>query len=199
MKFLTWTSVAIAACFCAFNLYAEDIKDSSTGETFPREVSFDLGGKNYNLQATGVATRKKLIATVYSVASYVQDASTLGSDKFAAILSNDRAKQLTLKWVRDVDSAKIQEGFKDSLKTSFGEEGYKAHEADINKFLGFFNHNVTKGEEQIIRSANGTVEVLIGGNKVGEVSNPEVAQGIWKIWFGDKAVVDRNNLVSLVK
>lgn len=110
----------ILFCFFSFTAYAEDIRDSATGETFPREISFQHNGNDYHLHCTGVATRKKFFVKVYSVANYLQDGATSTSaDAFQHMLEDDNAKQLTLKFVRDVGADKIVEGYQDSFKRSF--------------------------------------------------------------------------------
>lgn len=188
-------------CFFALNTFAaDDVRDSSTGEVFPSQVSFDHDGKQYQLDATGVATRKKFFVKVYSVASYLQSgADKGGSDKFQTIMQDDVAKQLTLKWVHDAGQDKVQEGYLESFKSSMGSQ-YVQLQNDLNQFLQFFNAPVKKGDEHILRWVpGGYVEVIINGKKAGSVTNKDFAKGLWNIWFGDKSVVDRNNLVSLMK
>lgn len=190
----------MSACLLSVGLYAQDnIVDNSTHETFPKEVSFESNGKQYQLQATGVATRKKLIVKVYSIASYLQKGAG-GGDILQAILSDDNAKQLTMKWVRDVGVDKVQEAYKESFHKVFSGQEYAALAGDINQFLQFFNENAHAGDEYILRwLPGGYVEVLINGKKVGSLTNKEFAKGLWNIWFGPKSVVNRNDLVSLEK
>lgn len=193
----------LALCFCSFTtgLIAQDaITDKSTGMAFPGEVSFDNNGMQYQLQATGVATRKKLIIKVYSIASYLQKGAAGSGDKFDKILSDDNAKQLTLKYVRDITANQIQDAFQDSFRRVFPGQEYTKLQADITSFLHFFNKGVHRGEEFAFRwIPGGSVEVLINGSKVGSINNVAFAQGLWKVWFGQNSIVDRNDLVSLMK
>lgn len=95
----------------------EEIRDSATGEAFPREVSFSQNGKDYQLQCTGVATRKKFFVKIYSVASYLQKGvDSKSGDKFQLFEQDEYAKQLTLKWVHEAGSARILEGYQESFK-----------------------------------------------------------------------------------
>lgn len=189
-----------ATCLLSFNLEAKDVVEPSTNESFPSQVTFDHDGKNYNLDITGTSVRKKLIVTVYTIASYVQDAAKLTGDKFADILNDSRAKQLSMKWARDIEAEKIVEGYKESIKTVLTEEQIRANQADVDKYFAAFNHNVKKGDVTDIRYApGGYVEVIHNGTRTGDFTNPTLAQAIFKIWYGDKSVVDRNKLVSLVK
>lgn len=194
----------LTACFCAFslNVSAEEIRDSKTDVTFPSEVSFTQDGKTYNLQATGVATRKKLIVSVYSVAHYLQDAASLPSgDKFDAILNSDKAKQLTIKWVHDAGADKIQSGYEESFKNNVQEPDYSKLQKEIKDYIHFFANDVKKGDEHIIRWApGGSIEVIINGTKAGSIANnPAFAKALWSLWFGPHSAVDRSRLVSLLK
>lgn len=192
----------MALCFsvCSFGFANETFTDKTTGEVFPKDVSFEYDDKKYELQATGSATRKKFFFKVYSIAHYLQKGVTApASDKFQPILSDDYAKQLTMKWVRDVGSDKVQEAFQESFHKIFSEQEYGKLSGEISNFLKFFQRNAVKGDEYILRwIPGGIVEVLVNGNKVGSVTSKEFAKGLWTIWFGPKSVVDRNDLVALM-
>lgn len=189
------------ALFCAFTLYAEnEVSDKATGAVFPAEISFDYEGKNYQLEATGVSTRKKLIVKVYSVAHYLQKGVVAGKDKLQEIMNDANAKQLTIKWVRDVPASKVQEGYEESLKTAIPVPAYTQLQTPIKSYVSFFNQDVSKGDEHVIRwIPGGIIEVQIKGKTVGTITNPEFAKGLWNIWFGPKSVVNRDGLISLMK
>lgn len=188
------------ALLCASCLQAgTEISDKATGEVFPSEISFDYQGKNYQLEATGVATRKKLLFKVYSVAHYLQKGAT-GADSLQKIMSDANAKQLSLKWVRDVPAAKVQEGYEESFKTAIPTAADQQLQSAIKTYVAFFNQNVVKGDEHVIRwIPGGIIEVIIKGKSAGTITNPEFAKGLWNIWFGSKSVVNRDNLISLMK
>lgn len=195
-------SMMLLCCLCIVSTFAQsELKDNATGAVFPSDVSFDYNGKNYHLQATGVSTRKKFFVTVYSVAHYLQDGTgSVGGNKFQAILQDDKAKQLSIKWARSIDSGKVQDGFQESFKKALSQSDYAKLQNAVNEFVGFFNKNVNKGDESVIKWApGGYVEVDFNGNKVGSLTNTDFAKGLWTIWFGEKSVVDRNQLVSLLK
>lgn len=195
MKLAT-TLALIFGCCGLFSLQAEDVRDSSTGETFPKEVSFSHNGKDYQLECTGIATRKKLIIKVYSIASYLQKGAT-GADKFQLFTQDDYAKQLTLKYVHDVPASKITDAFQESFKNA---PDYDQQKNDIATFIQFFNRDVKKGDSQVIRwMPGGYIEVIINGQNAGNLTNKALAKSLWSIWFGDHSVVDRSKLVSLMQ
>ena len=193
------------ALFCACHVHAYDqvqnqVTDKATGAVFPAQVSFDYQGKTYELEATGVSTRKKLVFKVYSVAHYLQKGAAAGKDRLQEILSDANAKQLTIKWMRDVPAAKVQEGYEESFRNAIPEPAYSRLQTVIKTYIAFFGHDVTKGEETVIRWVpGGTVEVLVNGEKVGTVANAEFAKGLWNVWFGNKSVVNRDSLISLMQ
>ena len=116
MKYLFFIYLTFCTTLCADHT----IIDKTTQQSFPIEISFEENGKHYDLETTGVATRKKMIFKVYSVAHYLEKgAQKPNQNMIDAIFSSDYAKQLTLKWVRDVGTDKIQETFQESLQNAF--------------------------------------------------------------------------------
>lgn len=198
MNALKLTLICLCTLLTTFTF--SEVRDSSTGENFPNEVSFEYQGKPLKLQITGVATRKKFFVSVYSVAHYLQDgALPKGVNKFQAILNGDKAKQLSFKWVRTVEAAKVKEGYDESFKKSLSPSEYAQVRNEITQFLNYFNQEVKQGDEQILQwLPDGKIEIIINGNKQGSINNPAFAKALWSIWLGDKAVVDREKLVSLL-
>lgn len=202
MAFTIFRFVALFFCFSSFlTLHADEIRDNATGTVFPSEVSFEYGGKDYHLQATGVATRKKFFVAVYSVASYLEQGPKGGSgDKFQEFMQDYKAKQLSFAWLRNVNADKVRETYQESFKNAVSGSEYSQLQNDINKYIRFFNRDFQKGDEQIIRwIPGGNVEVIINGETVGSINNPDFARALWKIWFGEKSVVNRDNLTSLMR
>jgi hypothetical protein len=192
-------SLAMSSLF--HSAYAQnEIRDDVTGLAFPREITFQHDNKDYHLQATGVATRKKLFVKVYSIASYLQAGDYNSSNIMQQILSDDTAKQLTIKWAHDVELEKIVGAYKEGFQKAFSESERAQLQADIQKYLSAFGSSVKKGDEHVIRwLPGGYVEVLFNGTKAGDVKNANFAKGLWSIWFGPNSIVEKERLVSLVK
>ncbi len=188
-------------CVSFFAVTPVAAAEESTGD-FPPSVSFQEAGQAYNLQLTGIALRKKFIIKVYNIGSYVQDASTLqGSDKLEAIMTSDKAKQLTFKWLRDVPVDKVQEGYHQGFKKTLSDAQQAQLKTQIDTYIGFFSSSVQKGDEHILRwLPGGVIDVIVNGKAVGTITSNEFAQGLWLIWFGpDSILVDREALVSQLK
>lgn len=194
-KFLGALLVITGSLFWQGDLSA--IQDTSTGQSFPDEVSFDYNGKAYNLEATGVSTRKKFFVKVYSVAHYLQKAEEGSrSDVMDQIFDDNRAKQLTLKWVRSGGSKKVQDGYHESFEKVLGGREYGALRNEINQYVSWFG-DVNSGEEHVIRwIPGGIIDVYINGQHKGTITNEKFAKAVWEIWLGRKSVVNRNQLVA---
>lgn len=200
MKISLFKNLALLGSLFCMSLCAEgEIRDPSTGVTFPATVNFQHEGKDYILKATGAATRKKFFVKVYSVANYVQDGvESLKGDKFQDILQSNKAKQLTLKWVHEASAEKIQDGYRESFNNTLADAQKGQLQNDINTFVSFFNTEAKKGDEHILRWVPPAyVEVVINGNKAGSINNPEFAKALWSLWFGPKSVVDREKLLTI--
>lgn len=187
-------------CLATLSLSAAgEIKDSGTGATFPASVSFEHDGKQYQLDATGTSTRKKLIVKVYGMASYLEKGAA-GADSFAKVMDPKVAKQLTMKWMRDIEAKQLTDGYRDSFKIAVESTNAGDIQKEIDQFLGFYTQPIKNGDEQVLRYApGGYVELLINGKSLGNITSEPFAQALWAIWFGPKSVVNRDQLVSLMK
>lgn len=190
--------VFLTSIFCLIQLplfSEEPIIDKATGELFPRKIQFMFEGKNYDLETTGVATRKRLIVKVYSIAHYLQIGAK--GDKMEATLSDENAKQLTLKWVYGSSPEKIHEAFQDGFHRVFSSEQYLALQKEIDRFLSLFNQATKPGDQFILRwIPGGHLVVIINGKEMGTFKNSDLALGVWKIWFGKNSIVNVNDLLS---
>lgn len=177
----------------------QSIEDTSTGVSFPKEVSFEENGKQVTLEATGVATRQKLFTKIYSVVHYLQDPSSKSQTAlFEEILHNDsKAKQLTLHWVRAVNTKSIKEAYEEAIHKTMSEEERNNMSAEIATFLGFFKQDANVGDIYTFRwTPKGLLSFEINGNKIGKIDNIVFAKAIWSIWLGKQSVVNRAKLVA---
>ncbi|MCB1112152.1 MAG: chalcone isomerase family protein [Chlamydiia bacterium] len=174
------------------------ITDSATNTEFPSQVDVSIEGDNLELEATGVATRKKFFVKVYSVAHYMQNPVKGSLDQvLAEVFDASKAKQLTLKWLRNVDSKTIQKGYHDAFSKILGADELKAKSDQIAKFVGFFDQDAKVDDIHIFRwLPGGIIEIEINGQSKGQIKEDGFAADVWNIWLGPKSVVPRENLVS---
>lgn len=183
--------------FSGVSFAEEMIEDKVTGVTFPTDLSFAYEGDDYNLEATGVATRKKLFIKIYSAAHYIQDPEELKKeDLYNEIINSNKAKQLTSKWVRGVDKARFAKGYLKSFEKATSKEQFAQLRPTLDQFLTFFG-DVRKNDSQVVRSLpGGTLIVEINGVEKGRIQNEQFAKALWGIWFGPHSVLSRERLVS---
>lgn len=176
--------------------FSKEVKDEATGLTFPEKVTIEKDGKTYQLSNTGVATRRKLIVKVYSIASYLQDGAYKGGDKFAPLEGDEFAKELILKFNHDVSGEKVRSSFDEALKTTLSPADYAALQPQITQILSVFN-DVKPGDEYVIRALpGGYVDIVQNGKVLSSVTNAAFSKGLWAIWVGPNSYVKRENLVT---
>ncbi len=207
-NFLQWsftqisTVVAIGLVsfsFCSIEAQAT-LQDPASKVTFPSEVSFDVAGTQHTLKATGSSTRTKFFVKVYAVANYVENpVATSKNDLYDQIIKGNGARQLTLQWLHDVDAAKVKDGFNESFHKITSPEEFTALQGSIDKFLTVFDQDMRVNDKIVLRwLPDGTVEFYRNDKNSGEVKNNQFAQTLWNIWLGQKSVVNRDQMFSLI-
>jgi hypothetical protein len=189
---------ALLACFAIPLLAQESVTESSTGKTFPASISISHGGKSYQLQCTGVAVRKKVVFKVYGMAHYMQDPVKAGEkEAITQVLTDGKAKQIHMIFVRDVDAASIQNAYRDGFKENATKEELASLTPTIEKFVGNFSAGVKENDQYILRwFPGGTVVPVIQGVEKEAITNPVFARVLWTIWFGEDSIVDPEDLVA---
>ena len=176
----------------------EKVKEPSTEIEFPAVVKFTAGGKEYQLSLTGLAVRKKIIIKVYGMAHYMQDAGKMGEDEaYAAVLTDGKAKQISLQFVRDVDASSIQGAYRDGFTNSTPAADLPKIQGSIDKFLAHFTNPVKDGDTFTYRwLPGGTIIPIVQGQEKPAITDPVFAKAFWGIWFGEDSIVDREDLVA---
>ena len=173
------------------------VTDNTTGLSFPDTEIIRINDADHTLQSTGVATRKKFFAKIYTVAHYMEDPQGKGDTLLNEILNSNRPKQLSIKWVRSISGKKVQEGYKESFNKAIERDQRRALQTNINQFIGFFSYGVREGDtHHLIWLPDGTIQVIVNGDQVGTIQDKEFAKALWSIWFGRKSVVNRMDLIS---
>jgi hypothetical protein len=192
-------SLVFLAAFLAVPLLAQEkVKEPSTEIEFPTVVKFTSEGKEYQASLTGVAVRKKVIFKVYGMAHYMQDAGKMGeADAYAAVLTDGKAKQISLQFVRDVDAASIQSAYRDGFKNSTPAADLPKIQGSIDKLLAYFSTPVKVGDAFTYRwLPGGTIIATVQGQEKPGITDPAFAKSLWAIWFGEDSIVDREDLVT---
>jgi len=192
--------LVLPTCLALPCMSQQMVTEPSTGKTFPKEVTFKQGESSYTVTLTGTAVRKKLIFKVYGMAHYMQDPiKGSKSDVFKSILTDGRAKQISMEFVRDVELGKIQDAYRDGFKNNATSDELRAINDKINTFIGYFTKDVKENDEFVLRwLPGGTVIAVVQGEEKPPITDLTFAKVLWTIWFGDDSIVDRDDLVSSI-
>jgi hypothetical protein len=167
------------------------------------EIAFDqtptMDGVAY--KCLGAGLRKKVVFKVYAVAfcveaskadAVVSAAAKAASGKvdadstafFTALGHADAAKAVDMRFVRDVDKAKIVEAYSETLQKALGADDAEGKA----KFLALVDRDVKSGQRMTL-SANteGLITMTINGH-AGTVTDPKIAKAIWVSWLGPDSV-----------
>jgi long-chain acyl-CoA synthetase len=180
---------------------AEKVAEAATGVQFDAQKSWD--GKAYTLVGTGV--RKKFIVKVYAMALYVENvdgkrafsslATKAGGSDQAKLTEGDRAqsfliwgsfgKVAVMQFVRDVDGAKIKGAFEEGFADELSDKAPADVRTATQEFLKLFDKDLKTGDQIVLRtSADGKIDVSIGGQAKGSVQNAKLVRALWSIWLG---------------
>ncbi|MBI5471171.1 MAG: chalcone isomerase family protein [Ignavibacteriae bacterium] len=195
----TYICIAALLCFAAVSSLAQEkVTEPSTGKNFDSKVSFDYNNTDYTLQLTGVTVRKKMVFKVYGMAHYMQEPQKMSEDAaYKTVLTDGKAKQITMTFVRDVDKQKIQDTYRDGFAENSSAEDLKKIQSAIDQYVGFFTKDVKENDQFVIRwLPGGIISATVQGEQKPAITNQLFAQTLWSIWFGEDSIVDREDLVS---
>ncbi|MDH3215181.1 MAG: chalcone isomerase family protein [Candidatus Krumholzibacteria bacterium] len=192
--------VLLSLSICSSDGRTQDsVEEPSTGKIFPKSVSFEHGTEDYSLILTGVAVRKKLVFKGYGMAHYMDAANFENIDMaIAAALSDVHAKQITIEFARDIGRDRIRNAFRGDFKKCASAEEMMEISALVDRFTGYFDEKVKKNDRFVLRWLPGGIVVsIIQGREKASITSVTFAKVLWRIWLGDKSVVDRERLVEL--
>jgi hypothetical protein len=190
---------------CLLSTYALDadevMSDINTSKIFPRVINFTYDKTDYKLEGTGVTTYTKFFINVYSVAQYLQNPVYGARDYlYRESLDEKRAKALIFIYVIDMTSEDAQKNIRDEFKKSLKKDEYESLKEQIDKFVAYFDNNITTNEQVIlIWLPDGTLLTSIGEQRKSAIQNPTFAKALWNIWLGPKAIVNRTYLIQNYK
>jgi hypothetical protein len=192
---------SLLCCAGILSATAQDrVQESSTGKYFPVQVSITNEGKTYSLSLTGTTVRKKMIFKVYGIAHHMEDPQTGSLESvIAGVLTDGKAKQITMEFVRDVDVEKIQGAYRDGFKENTTEADAKAIAPLVEQFLGYFKKEIKENDRFVLQWLPGGVIIAeTQGTTHPAIKNVTFAKALWSIWMGEDSIVDREDLVERI-
>jgi len=191
---------AIAGALVALSLgalpaAAQEVTEPASG------VRFAAKKGDLSLLGVGLRTRTVFRVKVYAIGLYVADSAlsgplaahkgALGSPAFYRdLVGGDFAKEVQLKFTRDVDQATIQEAMRDALAG--------ANRARVDAFVGYFPE-IKTGQECLIRWApGGTLETVMAGAAKPPIADRGFAAAVFAVWLGETPIQEdiKKGLVS---
>ena len=193
-------AVLLAAAMPHRTIAQDRVQESSTGKYFPTQVTVAYEGKNTSLALTGTAVRKKMVFKVYGIGHYAENPPAGSADDvLAALLTDGKAKQITMEFVRDVDVEKIQGAYRDGFSENLSEADAKTLAPLVEQFLGYFKKEVKENDRFVLQWLPGGVVIAqTQGTTHPPIKSVPFAKALWSIWLGEDSIVDREDLVGRV-
>ena len=154
-------SLVLALGVLASPLLCQEIVEPKSGAKFPAKV------EDKSLLGAGLRTKTFLKVQVYALGLYVADGALAGplaaykgqppgSPAFyKELVQGDFPKQVTMKFLRNLDAGQIQEAMREAL--------VGADKARVEAFVSYFPA-ITSGQECVLRWApGGTLETVVAG------------------------------------
>src|SRR5437773_8402298 len=179
-------SLVLAVGVLASPLLCQEIVEPKSGAKFPAKV------EDKSLLGAGLRTKTFLKVQVYALGLYVADGALAGplaaykgqppgSPAFyKELVQGDFPKQVTMKFLRNLDAGQIQEAMREALAG--------ADKARVDAFVGYFPA-ITSGQECVLRwGPGGTLETVMAGAPKPPIPDKGFASAVFAIWLGDKPI-----------
>jgi Chalcone isomerase-like len=189
------TIFSLILCLLLPFLSFGEFKEPKTGVGFSETMNHD----GTELLLAGAGVRSKMMVKVYAGALYIDNAakSALASFKskaskpdqslFDAVADGSFSKMFLLHFVRDVDSGKITEAFRESL-----EKNVDMKAADIQKdaeaFLTASKVDMKDGQEMKVFIKGDEITVIAPSGVSQPIKNSKLAGGVARIWLGKNPI-----------
>jgi hypothetical protein len=192
--------VAVALAFTAARSSAGEVIEKGSKVAFPDTITLPSPEGPIELVATGTGLRTKFRFKVYACVSYVDATADLGSDPAAALITLDRAKQIHMKFRRDVDHEKVVNAFREGLEKNAGDRLAPLEDVEA-RFLAQFVDDLKKNDTLTLTYLPGRGLISsYNGKELGAIDDEEFASFVWAIYFGDEPVSGKmkKQMVELV-
>jgi len=150
-------------------------------------VKFTAKDGDMSLFGVGLRTKTMLKVKVYAVGLYVADSAIAGplkgkagtAELYTELVNGDFKKEVVMKFVRDVSTDQIRDGFRESMKGG---------DAKADEWIGYFS-GLKSGQECVIAWVPGVgLETKVAGVEKAAMNDKTLAAAVFGIWLGDKPV-----------
>ena len=150
------------------------------------------------LKLTGQTVRKKYLLDIYRIAHYsdidFEEASSL--NVYQHILTEPANKQISLVFQRSLSAKQIQNALTKGVKFNCEGDEEERVAPDLEKFRQAIKQDVAKNDKFSLRwTKEGHLLAFFQNELVGTFDSPLLARLLWSMWFGEKAIVQRKELI----
>lgn len=196
---------AILCCFLAVNAEAQNtFTEPGSMKSFPKQVTFEYGGKSYTLKATGAAEQKRSrgdrVRQTMTLAHYMETPPAADDlDATETVRKDKGVKQFTFVFSSDNDDGRFAQRLERSLQSSIKPETSTKLKNSIAEFVACFKGNFKANDQFTVRwLPDGKTEVVVAGQPPKLIANVAFAPFYWGIWFGLDSPVSTYDLLSLL-
>jgi hypothetical protein len=176
---------ALFFAYAAVAVAAELIGVPGASARYSSPIDAKVDGQPVPMTLTGVALRKKLLFSVYAIASYVKEGTTVKTAEDLAVL--DVPKMLHLIMERDIEGKDLAQAFHEAIRLNHAAPEFDAEIKTLSESLKA--HAFKKGDQfQIIHVPGVGVEFLLNGKTETVIRNVGFARAIWEIYLGPKNI-----------
>jgi Chalcone isomerase-like len=184
----------ILSVMVPFLLYGE-FKEPKTGVGFSETMNHE----GTDLILTGAGLRSKMMFKVYAGALYIDStaksaleqykskASKPDQSVYDAIADGNFAKMFLLHFVREVDSEKIIEAFKESLEKNVDTKAPDVQK-DAEAFLTASKVDMKEGQEMKVFIKGDEITVTTPAGSSQPIKNSKLAGAVSRIWLGKEPI-----------
>jgi len=198
----SWMPLAVLA-FLSFPQLALGITEEKSGKSYPDEITIEIAQKPVELVATGTALREKTFmkVDVYTIVSYVEKGTDLGSDPATALIMADVPKRLQMDLRRGFSRDKLINAFQHDIEKNYGDK-MDSFAVELETFKSYWTRDAQDKDLIIFEyvPASG-LHTSLNGKELGVIKNPIFTQALWSVWFGkDPASKDmKKGLLSAIQ
>lgn len=172
----------LAVFLVAFTIFSINAQTTVSGVKVDEKLSLD--GKNLSLNGAGI--REKFFIDLYVGSLYV----TKKSSNAQEIIESKDAAAIKLNIVSGMITSEkmikaVNEGFENATN-----KNTTPLKSKIDKFKGFFNDKISKGDVFIIMYDGNEVHVYKNGTKKGSIDGYDFKKALFGIWLGKKPADD---------
>lgn len=185
-----FSAVMLVAALAVIMPAEDTVKEESTGTVFTKTL-----GTDPQLSLLGVAPRTKWFFKVYGVGLYADPVAikaALGDGEAnevrlaAAVLASSGHRAIVLKFVRDLEKAKLFEAFKEGIEKTMPMDDPRIA-ADAKTILGAFT-DVKNGEEATLYFNGSQISLVGRGTTLATVDNRSLARALLAIYVGSDPI-----------